>query len=76
MAETLVQNQDAWLADLTADSLKAAGMEATAADPVLRASSERAFKASFLHWAAQNLHSPGSRVDQAWVTRLFISRVT
>ena len=47
MAETLVQNQDAWLADLVADSLKAAGMEATAADPVLRASAERAFRAEF-----------------------------
>ncbi len=63
MAETLVQNQDAWLADLVADSLKAAGMEATAADPVLRASSERAFRASFLHWATQNLRNPGARVE-------------
>jgi DNA-binding PucR family transcriptional regulator len=63
MAETLVQNQDAWLPQLTAESLNAAGMETTAADPVLRASSERAFRASFLHWAAQNLQSPGARVD-------------
>lgn len=63
MAETLVQTQDAWLADLVADSLNAAGMEAAAADPVLRASAERAFKASFLHWATQNLRNPGARVD-------------
>lgn len=63
IAETLVQHQDAWLADLTAGSLNAAGLEATAADPVLRASSERAFRASFLHWATQNLQNPGARVD-------------
>ncbi|OBG30286.1 hypothetical protein A5764_19195 [Mycobacterium sp. 852002-51057_SCH5723018] len=65
MAGALVQDQDAWLADLTVESLKAAGMAATAADPVLRASSERAFKASFLHWATQNLRDPGARVDPA-----------
>ncbi len=65
MAGILVQDQDWWLADLTAESLKAAGMEATAADPVLRASAERAFKASFLHWARQNLRNPGARVDPA-----------
>ena len=37
-------------------------MEAAAADPVLRASSERAFRASFLHWATQNLQHPGASV--------------
>ncbi len=62
IAQSLVQNQDAWLDDLTAESLKAAGMEAAAADPVLRASSERAFRASFLHWATQNLRHPGASV--------------
>jgi len=62
MAETLVQNPDAWLTDLVADSINAAGMQAAAADPVLRASAERAFKASFLHWATQNLRTPGARV--------------
>ncbi len=62
IAEALVQNPDAWLDDLTTESLKAAGMEATAADPVLRASSERAFRASFLHWATQNMQYPAARV--------------
>ena len=62
IAQALVQNQDAWLDDLTTESLKAAGMEAAAADPVVRASSERAFRASFLHWATQNLQYPGASV--------------
>ncbi|MGX9789652.1 PucR family transcriptional regulator [Mycobacterium sp. MMS18-G62] len=62
IAEALVQNQDTWLDELAAESLKAAGMEATAADPVLRASSERAFRASFLHWATQNMQHPGASV--------------
>ncbi|MGB9306511.1 MAG: helix-turn-helix domain-containing protein [Mycobacterium sp.] len=62
MAEALAQNQGAWLDDLAAESLKAAGMEAAAADPVLRASAERAFRASFLHWATQNIQNPGASV--------------
>ncbi|MBV6762306.1 PucR family transcriptional regulator [Rhodococcus opacus] len=62
IAENLVRTRDAWLADLAADSLTAAGMEAAAADPVLRAAAERAFQASFLHWATTNLHNPGDRV--------------
>ena len=62
IAQSLVQNQDAWLDDLATESLKAAGMEAAAADPVLRASSERAFRASFLHWATQNMQHPGASV--------------
>ncbi|MGO9509419.1 MAG: PucR family transcriptional regulator, partial [Mycobacterium sp.] len=62
MAEALAQNQGAWLDDLAAESLKAAGMEAAAADPVLRASAERAFRASFLHWATQNIQDPGASV--------------
>ncbi|WP_156767099.1 CdaR family transcriptional regulator [Mycobacterium sp. E796] len=63
MAETLVEDQDGWLTDLTEESMKAAGMELTAADPVLRAASERAFKASFLHFALQNVQNPGARVE-------------
>lgn len=63
MAETLVHTPETWLDNLTADSLNAAGMEAAAADPVLRASAERAFQASFLHWAHQNARNPGARVD-------------
>jgi len=62
IAQSLVQNQDAWLDDLTTESLKVAGMEAAAADPVLRASSARAFRASFLHWATQNMQFPGASV--------------
>jgi DNA-binding PucR family transcriptional regulator len=62
MAEVLVRTQEGWLPDLAADSLKAAGMEAASADPVLRASAERAFRASFLHWFTQNMLHPGARV--------------
>ncbi|MEZ0365150.1 PucR family transcriptional regulator [Mycobacterium sp. pUA109] len=62
MAEALVRTQESWLAKLAADSLNAAGMEAAATDPVLRASAERAFRASFLHWFTQNIRYPGARV--------------
>ena len=65
MAVALVQDQDAWLDELTAESLSAAGMETTAADPVLRASAQRAFRASFLHWATQNVQHPGASVGPA-----------
>ncbi|MDZ4235523.1 MAG: PucR family transcriptional regulator, partial [Dietzia sp.] len=65
LAVALVQDQDAWLDELAAESLTAAGMETTAADPVLRAASERAFRASFLHWATQNVQHPGASVGPA-----------
>jgi DNA-binding PucR family transcriptional regulator len=63
MAEALIQSQEAWLDELFANSLKAAGLEAAAADPVLRVSAERAFQASVLHWVTQNLRNPGARVE-------------
>ena len=65
MALELVEHHQAWLDDLAAECVAAAGMEATAADPALRAASERAFRSSFLHWATQNIHRPGASVGPA-----------
>lgn len=65
MALHLAQNPQVWLDDLAAECLAAAGMEATAADPALRAASERAFRSSFLHWATENVHNPGASVGPA-----------
>ncbi len=65
MALELTQSHQTWLDDLAAECVAAAGMEATAADPVLRAASERAFRSSFLHWATQNIHHPGASVGPA-----------
>jgi DNA-binding PucR family transcriptional regulator len=65
MTLELAQNPQAWLDDLAAACMAAAGMEATAADPVLRAASERAFRSSFLHWATENIHHPGASVGPA-----------
>lgn len=65
MALDLIENHQVWLDDLAAECVAAAGMEATAADPVLRAASERAFRSSFLHWATQNIDRPGARVGPA-----------
>lgn len=65
MALELTQNPQAWLDELAAACMAAAGMESTAADPVLRAASERAFRSSFLHWATENIHRPGASVGPA-----------
>jgi hypothetical protein len=60
MVEELVRTQETWAPALAADSLTAAGLEAAAADPALRAASERAFRASFLQWVTHNMRHPGT----------------
>jgi DNA-binding PucR family transcriptional regulator len=61
-AELTIQQEQQWAEEFARASLSAAGMEAIAADPVLSAASDRATRATVLHWAAANLRDPGAPV--------------